>query len=189
MSPLNTCPWPGTDPLYTDYHDKEWGVPIHESHALFAKLILDGAQAGLSWITILRKRDNYYQAMNDLDPHRIARWTDKKIETLLQNPGLVRNRLKIESVRKNAKAYIKLETELGSFSKYLWDFVDGRPIINRFKSMQDVPAETELSRQIAKDLKKRGFNFVGPTIIYAFMQAVGMVNDHLATCFRHRELR
>lgn len=163
-------------------------MPEYRSKALFAKLVLDGAQAGLSWITILRKRENYYRAMNDLDPVKMARWTDKKIEKLLQNEGLVRNRLKILSARQNARAYLKLEEDMGSFGEHLWGFVDGEPIVNRFETLEELPAETELSRRISKDLKRRGFQFVGPTIIYAFMQAVGMVNDHLVSCFRYREL-
>lgn len=183
------CGWPGDDELYVAYHDHEWGVPEFGSKALFAKLVLDGAQAGLSWLTILRKRENYYRAMNDLDPARMARWTSKSIDKLMQNDGLVRNRLKIMAARQNARAYLKLEEELGSFGMYLWDFVDGAPIVNRFETLEELPAETELSRRISKDLRGRGFKFVGPTIVYAFMQAVGMVNDHLVSCFRYQEVQ
>jgi DNA-3-methyladenine glycosylase I len=181
------CSWCESDPLYISYHDSEWGVPVRDSKALFAKLILDGAQAGLSWITILRKRDNYYRAMNGLDPEKMARWTDKRIEKLLLDEGLVRNRLKMFSARQNARAWLELEAGPGSFSDYLWDHVDGQPIVNHFRRMDELPAQTALSQQIGKDLKKRGFNFVGPTIVYAFMQAVGMVNDHVVDCFRHGE--
>ncbi len=187
MKTKQRCDWCGSDPLYVAYHDEEWGVPERDSKALFAKLILDGAQAGLSWITILRKREHYYRAMDDLDPEKMARWTDKRIEKLLQDEGLVRNRLKMFAARQNAQAWIALEEDLGSFSDYLWGYVDGRPIVNRFQTMKELPAQTDLSKSLGKDLKKRGFNFVGPTIVYAFMQAVGMVNDHLVTCFRHKQ--
>jgi DNA-3-methyladenine glycosylase I len=189
MQEQERCDWCGSDPLYVAYHDSEWGVPVHDSKALFAKLILDGAQAGLSWITILRKRDRYYSAMDGLDPEKMACWTDRRIEKLLLDEGLVRNRLKMFSARQNAQAYLSLEAELGSFADYLWDHVDGEPIVNQFRTMQDLPAQTDLSKQLGKDLKKRGFNFVGPTIVYAFMQAVGLVNDHLVTCFRHDQCR
>ena len=181
------CDWCGSNPLYVAYHDEEWGVPVHDSQALFAKLILDGAQAGLSWITILRKREHYYRAMDGLDPAKMARWTDQRIERLLQDEGLVRNRLKMLAARQNAQAFVRLEEELGSFSEYLWDHVNGQPIVHHYRSMSELPAQTELSQKLGKDLKKRGLNFVGPTIVYAFMQAVGMVNDHLTTCFRHPE--
>ena len=182
------CEWCGQDPLYVAYHDEEWGVPERDSQALFAKLILDGAQAGLAWITILRKRDNYYEAMDGLNPEKMARWTDRRIEKLLRNEGLVRNSLKMLAARKNAQAYLRLQEEGSSFSDYLWNHVNGERIVNRFKSMTDLPAKTPLSETISKDLKKRGFSFVGPTIIYAFMQAVGMVNDHEVNCFRYSEV-
>mgnify|MGYP002713123281 CR=1 FL=1 len=183
------CDWCGSDPLYVAYHDAEWGVPIRDSKDLFAKLILDGAQAGLSWITILRKREHYYEAMDGLDPEKMARWTDRRIEKLLQDERLVRNRLKMLAARQNARAFLALESDLGSFADYLWGYVDGEPLVHHFRTVEDLPAQTELSRRIGKDLKKRGFNFVGPTIVHAFMQAVGMVNDHLVTCFRHDQCR
>lgn len=178
------CSWPGEDPLYLAYHDKEWGVPLKDDRALFEMLQLEGAQAGLSWITILRKRENYRRAFDGFDPVKIARYTPAKIEKLMQDDGIVRNRLKIEGVVSSAKAYLAMQKDGLSFSKYLWDFVDGKPIINQVKPGK-ILAETDISRALSKDLKKRGFKFVGPTIVYAFMQAVGMVNDHLVTCYRH----
>lgn len=182
------CTWPGTThQFYIDYHDTEWGVPVFDDKALYAKLILDGAQAGLSWITILRKRDNYYAAFDGLDPEKIAHYGDDKVAELLQNEGIVRNKLKINSTIKNARGYLQITEEHGSFSDFLWNFVDGRPIQNAWPMMTDVPAETELSKEVSKALKKYGFSFVGPTIVYAFMQAVGMVNDHTVDCFRHAE--
>lgn len=188
MNEVSRCGWCGKDPLYVDYHDTEWGVPIYDSRELFEKLILDGAQAGLSWITILKKREGYRQAFSEFDPQKMARFTDKKIEKLMQNPDIVRNRLKIESARKNAKAYLEI-METQEFSEFLWQFVDGAPKQNKWKTLKQVPAETKESIAMSKALKKAGFNFVGPTIVYAFMQAVGMVNDHLVTCFRHEECR
>ncbi|MCA9961646.1 MAG: DNA-3-methyladenine glycosylase I [Anaerolineales bacterium] len=179
------CEWCGTDPLYVQYHDEEWGVPIYDDQLLFAKLILDGAQAGLSWITILRKRENYWQAFDQFDPAKIARYDEAKIAELLQNPGIVRNRLKVEAAVKNAHGYLDIMEKEGSFSRFLWQFVDGKPLQNCWQSLREMPAETAVSRAMSKALKKRGFNFVGPTIVYAFMQAVGMVNDHVVTCFRH----
>jgi DNA-3-methyladenine glycosylase I len=178
------CPWATRDPIYVAYHDTEWGVPERDSRALYEKLILDGFQAGLSWITILRKREAFRKAFDGFDPARIARYNSKKVERLMQDAGIVRNRAKIEGAIASARAYLELEAEQG-FSKYLWDFVDGRSIRNNFRHIGEVPAETELSRQIAKDLKARGFKFCGPTIVYAFMQAVGMVDDHLVDCWRH----
>ena len=184
------CAWCGTtDPLYINYHDKEWGVPIYDDQLLFAKLILDGAQAGLSWITILRKRENYWQAFDQFNPEKMARYNEVKIAELLQNPGIVRNRLKVQSAVKNARGFLEIMEKEGSFSRFLWDFVDGRPIQNSWRKMEEVPAETAVSQAISKALKKRGFSFVGPTIVYAFMQAVGMVNDHVVDCFRHAELQ
>jgi len=182
------CPWPGDDPLYIAYHDEEWGVPVYDDQALFAKLLLDGAQAGLSWITILRKRENYYAAFDDFDPEKMARYDEAKIAELLANPGIVRNRQKVNAFVRNAQAYLKLQDDIGSFSDYLWGFVGGTPIINSWKTLADLPATSPESEAMSKDLKKRGFSFVGPTICYAFMQAVGMVNDHTADCFRYREL-
>lgn len=186
---MNRCSWCGTDPLYVRYHDEEWGVPIHDDKLLFAKLILDGAQAGLSWITILRKRENYWAAFDQFEPEKIARYDEAKIAELLQNPGIVRNRLKVNAAVKNARGYLEIMEKEGSFSAFLWDFVGGAPIQNSWRSMEEVPTETAESRAMSKALKKRGFSFVGPTIVYAFMQAVGMVNDHIVDCFRCSELR
>ena len=189
MSEINRCAWCGTtDPLYIRYHDEEWGVPEYDDQRLFAKLILDGAQAGLSWITILRKRENYWDAFDQFDPEKIVRYDEAKIAELLQNPGIIRNRLKVQSVVKNARGYLEIMEKEGSFSIFLWGFVDGRPIQNNWRSMADVPTETKESQAMSKALKKRGFSFVGPTIIYAFMQAVGMVNDHITNCFRYEEV-
>lgn len=178
------CEWCGTDPLYVAYHDEEWGVPVHDDRALFEFLILEGAQAGLSWITVLKKRENYREALHDFECERIARYTEKDKQRLLANAGIVRNRLKIESTIKNARAVLAIQEEFGSFDSYLWRFVDGKPKQNTWKSMAELPAKTELSDAMSKDLKKRGCNFVGSTICYAFMQAVGMVNDHTTDCFR-----
>lgn len=186
---LPRCKWPGSDPLYIEYHDHEWGVPLKDSRALFEMLQLEGAQAGLSWITILRKRENYRRAFDGFDPAKIARYTPARIEKLMSDEGIVRNRLKIEGVVASAKAYLALEKEGHAFSDFIWGFVDGKPIINRLKPGGPLPAETEISRAMSKALKKRGFKFVGPTIVYAFMQAVGMVNDHLVTCHRHPEFK
>lgn len=186
---LHRCPWPTNDPLYTKYHDEEWGVPVYDDQLLFAKLLLDGAQAGLSWITILRKRENYWAAFDNFDPEKMARYDDVKFAELMNNAGIIRNRLKINSAIKNAQAYLRLRDEGISFSDYLWDFVDGKPIVNTLKTDADYIAISPESEAMSKDLKKRGFNFVGPTICYAFMQAVGMVNDHLVSCFRYEEIR
>lgn len=183
---LERCPWCGEDPLYQHYHDNEWGVPLHDDRALFEFLTLEGAQAGLSWITILRKRDNYRAAFDNFDATKIARYTARKVEKLLQDPGIVRNRLKVESTVSNARAFLETQAAFGSFDRYLWDFVDGQPIVNRFTSLKQVPASTPLAEKLSKDLKKRGFRFVGPTIVYAHMQATGMVNDHLVGCHRHK---
>lgn len=172
-----------------EYHDEEWGLPIYDDRLLFAKLILDGAQAGLSWSTILRKRANYWQAFDNFDPEVIARYDEKKFAELMDNPGIVRNRLKINATIKNAQAYLELRDELGSFSDYLWGFVGGAPIVNKWTSIDQLPAQTPESQAMSKALKKRGFGFVGPTICYAFMQAVGMVNDHLVDCFRYHEVQ
>lgn len=180
------CPWCGDDPLYQDYHDNVWGVPVHDDQTLFEFLTLEGAQAGLSWITVLRKRENYRAAFDGFDPAKIARYSDKRQEKLLQNPGIIRNRLKVSSTVTNAQAFLAVQAECGSFDDYIWGFVDGQPIINRFKSMADVPASTPLAEALSKDLKQRGFRFVGPTIVYAHMQATGMVNDHLLGCHRHK---
>ncbi len=186
---IKRCEWSGTDKLYCDYHDKEWGVPVHDDQVLFEFLILEGAQAGLSWRTILKKRENYLEAFDNFDYKKVAIYDEKKVEELLQNSGIVRNRLKVNSAIKNAKALLKIIEEYGTFDKYIWNYVDNKPIQNAWKSLKEIPAKTDLSEQISKDLKKRGFNFVGPTIIYAFMQAVGMVNDHTIDCFRYKELK
>ncbi len=182
------CSWAGDDPLYTAYHDDEWGVPVHDDRTLFEFLILEGAQAGLSWITILKKRENYRQAFDGFDPKRIARYREARIEKLLGNAGIVRNRLKVNSAVTNAKAFLAVQKELGSFDRFIWQFVGGEPKVNAWKSMSEVPASTPESDNLAKELKRRGFKFVGTTICYAYMQAVGMVNDHVVNCFRYREL-
>jgi DNA-3-methyladenine glycosylase I len=181
------CPWPMQENMIR-YHDEEWGVPVHDDRLLFEFLILEGAQAGLSWQTVLNKRENYRAAFDQFDAKKIVRYGDKKITELLGNDGIIRNRLKIHATIQNAKSFLKMREEFGSFDAYLWRFVDGEPIINHRKSMQDVPARTEISDAMSRDLLKRGFKFVGSTICYAFMQAVGLVNDHLVTCFRHKEL-
>lgn len=182
------CPWCVSHPLYVDYHDEEWGVPEHEDQKLFEKIILDGAQAGLSWLTILKKREGYRRAFDRFDAQKMARYSDSKIESLLADPGIVRNRLKVHAAVTNARAYLRLKATLGGFDQYLWQFVDGRTIQNRWKSLEALPARTRESDAMSKDLQQRGFKFVGSTICYAFMQAVGMVNDHLVTCYRHREV-
>jgi len=179
------CQWAGTDPLYNLYHDKEWGVPVHDDRKLFEMLNLEGAQAGLSWITILRKRENYRKAFDNFDPKKIVKYDSKKVKQLLANEGIVRNRLKIAAVISNAKSFLEVQKEFGSFDKYIWQFVNGKPIINKRKSIKDIPATTPESDAMSKDLKKRGFKFVGSTICYAFMQACGLVNDHEVKCFRY----
>ncbi|MBC8334892.1 MAG: DNA-3-methyladenine glycosylase I [Anaerolineales bacterium] len=186
---LIRCPWPTNDPLYIRYHDEEWGLPVHDERKLLAKLILDGAQAGLSWITILRKRENYWEAFDQFDAEKMARYDEKKIAELMGNAGIVRNRQKINSTIKNAQSYLRLKDELGSFDDYLWGFVDGKPIVNALQTEKDYLAISPESEAMSKDLKKRGFSFVGPTICYAFMQAVGMVNDHVVSCFRYEEVQ
>lgn len=182
---LPRCPWCGTDPLYVAYHDTDWGVPEHDPRALWEKLVLDGFQAGLSWITILRKRDNFRRAFDDFDPAKIARYDADKIAELMDDVGIVRNRAKIEGAIGSAKAWLKIQDEGPGFSKFLWDYVGGKPKVNAFKTTASVPASTPLSVKISKELAARGFKFVGPTIVYAFMQAVGMVNDHLVDCHCH----
>lgn len=188
QQPSKRCAWAGTDPLYAAYHDTEWGVPVHDDQRQFEFLILEGAQAGLSWITILRKRDNYRAAFDQFDAGKVARYSAQKIERLLQDPGIVRNRLKIAAAVTNAQAFLKVQEEFGSFDKYLWQFVGGAPLQNRWKTLKQVPTSTPESDAMSKDLKQRGFKFVGSTICYAHMQACGMVNDHTVDCFRHREL-
>ena len=182
------CSWPKDDPIYLEYHDKEWGVPVYDDLELFEKLILDGSQAGLSWITILKRQANYRKAYDQFDPFKMANWTEVKIETLLEDSGIIRNRLKILAARQNAKSYLKLIEEKGSFSDFLWSFVNHNQITNYWESWDKTPAKTKESEKMSKELKSRGFQFVGPTICYAFMQAVGMVNDHITSCFRHSEI-
>ena len=181
-----SCPWPGRDPFYVAYHDEEWGVPEYDARALYEKLILDGFQAGLAWITILRKRDAFRAAFDGFEPEKIARYDAKKVEVLMADAGIVRNRLKIEGTIRSAQVWLDMMETGPGFSAFLWDFVDGKPVLNRFKAMNDVPAETPLSRAMSKELKARGFKFCGPTIVYAFMQATGLVNDHLTSCHRHK---
>jgi len=179
------CPWPGDDALYLTYHDSEWGVPETDDRALFEKLILDGFQAGLSWITILRKRDNFRRAFDGFEPELIARYDAKKIDSLMKDAGIVRNRAKILGTIKGARAFLEIMEQGPGFSRLLWDFVDGRPLVNHFRDLAHVPASTPLSLKMSRELTSRGFKFVGPTIVYAFMQATGMVNDHLVSCYRH----
>ena len=182
------CSWCGDDPLYQEYHDKEWGRPVHNDRKLFEYLMLEGAQAGLSWITVLRKRENYRKAFDNFDFNKVAKYNKRKIEALLKNEGIIRNRLKVNAFVKNAQAFIEIRREFGTFNKYIWAYVNNKPIVCKPTTMKDLPAKTELAEHISKDLKKRGFTFVGPTIVYAFMQAVGMVNDHVVDCFCYKEL-
>jgi DNA-3-methyladenine glycosylase I len=183
------CKWVGEDPLYIDYHDEEWGVPEHDDTRLFEMLILEGAQAGLSWLTILNKRHNYRRAFAGFDPRRVARFNRRSIERLLADPGIVRNRMKVEAAVSNARAVLEIRTEYGSFDAFIWQFVGGEPKVNRWSSIKQIPASTEQSAAMSKELRCRGMNFVGPTICYAFMQAVGMVNDHTTDCFRYKNAR
>jgi DNA-3-methyladenine glycosylase I len=190
MSPLEIpqpvrCPWPAGDPLMLRYHDEEWGVPVHDDRKHFEFLILEGAQAGLSWTTILRKREGYRAAYRGFDPALVARFTEKSVARLLADPRIVRNRLKVRSSISNARCFLAVQREFGSFDRYLWGFVDGKPVVNRWTELSQIPASTPLSDQVSKDLKQRGFRFVGTTIVYAHLQAVGVVNDHLVSCFRH----
>jgi DNA-3-methyladenine glycosylase I len=185
---MHRCTWSGNDPLYTLYHDLEWGVPVHDDRKLFEMLTLEGAQAGLSWITILRKREAYQKAFDNFDPKKIQKYESKKIKSLLKNVGIVRNRLKISSVITNAEAFLLIQKEFGSFDQYIWSFVGSKPIVNSRNSIKEIPPYTTESDAMSKDLKKRGFRFVGSTICYAFMQACGMVNDHTVQCFRYKEL-
>ncbi|MHA1669867.1 MAG: DNA-3-methyladenine glycosylase I [Promethearchaeota archaeon] len=186
---VNRCEWVGNDPLMRDYHDKEWGTPQHEDQILYEFIILEGMQAGLSWSTVLKKRENFRKAFDNFDYKIISKYDENKVENLLLNKGIIRNRLKINSVINNAKEFIKIQVEFGSFDKYIWKFVNNKPIDNKCKSMSDIPAHTELSDLISKDMKKRGFKFIGSTIIYAFMQTIGMVNDHATYCFRYDEIK
>ena len=190
MTEKTRCPWVPLDkPLYVRYHDEEWGVPVHDGRALFAKLCLDGAQAGLSWWSVLTRRDSYYEAFADFDPPSIVEFGDRDVESLMGNTGIIRNRLKIESVIKNARGYIAIENAHGDFGEYLWRFVGSKPVANRLATIEDYPTLTAESEEMSKSLKKYGFSFVGPTICYAFMQAVGMVNDHTVSCFRNNEVK
>ena len=189
MKSLSRCGWaPLDDPLYLEYHDKEWGVPVHDDEVLFEFLVLEGAQAGLSWGTILRKRENFRKAFDGFDPTKVARYGGAKVRSLLNDEGIVRNRLKIESAVRNAKAFLSVQKEFGSFDSYVWGFVGGKPKVNRWGSLSEIPASTPESKAMSRDLLARGFRFVGPTICYAHMQATGMVNDHVTGCFRHKEL-
>jgi DNA-3-methyladenine glycosylase I len=183
---VERCAWAGSDELYINYHDKEWGTPVHSDLIHFEFITLEGAQAGLSWITILRKRENYREAFSGFDYEKIAKYTEKDVEILMSNPGIIRNRRKIDSTIKNAQSFIEVQKEFGSFDKYIWSFTKGKTIVGNWEKLSDVPTSTELSDNISKDLKKRGFNFVGTTIIYSYLQAVGIVNDHVESCFRNK---
>ena len=184
----NRCEWAGSDPLYVEYHDKEWGVPVHDDYRIFEMLVLEGAQAGLSWLTVLTKRENYRKAFDNFDPRKVAKYDSEKFRKLLATEGIIRNKLKISSAIKNARAFLKVQKEFGSFDAYIWQFVGGKPIRNSWKSLSELPAQSAESEAMSKDLKRRGFSFVGPTICYAHMQATGMVNDHVVTCFRYKEV-
>jgi len=183
------CEWVGSHPLEIVYHDTEWGVPVHDDRRLFELLILEGAQAGLNWLTVLKKRESYREAFAGFDPDEVARFDEARVETLLRNPGIVRNRLKVRSAIRNARAFLKVQQDYGTFDAYVWPFVEGVPKTNRWRSLTEIPAQTPESERMSKDLKKRRFNFVGPTICYAFMQAVGLVNDHTVDCYRYHEVQ
>lgn len=185
---VTRCAWAGTDPLYVEYHDKEWGVPVHDDQKLFEFLVLESAQAGLSWITILRKRENYRKAFAGFDPKKVARFNEKKVATLLTNAGIVRNNLKIRAAINNAQRFLEIQKEFGTFAEYMWSFVNHKPIQNKRKALTGVPATTPISDALAKDMKKRGFKFLGSTVLYAHMQAVGMVNDHITACHCYKKL-
>lgn len=185
---LQRCAWSASDPLYVQYHDEEWGVPLHDEQKLFEFLVLEGMQAGLSWLTILRKRKNFRKAFDRFDARKIARYQERKIESLMQDAGIIRNRQKILATVENARAFLKLQDEFGSFDKYIWGFVNGKPVVNRWQTLKEIPAKTPLSETISKDMVGRGFRFVGPTIVYAHLQATGVVQDHLVSCFRYKEL-
>lgn len=186
---MHRCAWAKpNEPLYIQYHDEEWGVPVYDDDKLFEMLILEGVQAGLSWITVLKKRDNYQKALNGFDARKIARYNEKKIQQLLNNPGIIRNKLKINAAILNAQAFLEVQEQYDGFQKYIWQFVEGQPIVNRWRHLKDIPATTAQSDAMSKDLKKSGFKFVGSTICYAYMQAVGMVNDHTTDCFRYKEI-
>ena len=189
MTNTSRCKWSEKDPLYIQYHDTEWGVPLHDEQQLFEFLMLETFQAGLSWITILRKRENFRQAFDNFDYKKIAQYKERKIQALLQDKGIIRNKLKVRAAVSNAQAFLKVQKEFGSFANYVWAFVNGKPAQNKWISVKELPSKTELSDQLSKELKKRGFKFVGSTIVYAYMQATGMVNDHTVNCFRHKEVR
>lgn len=182
------CSWPKDDEIYIEYHDKEWGVPVYDDQVLFEMLILEGAQAGLSWITILKRRQSYRKAYDNFEPVKMANWTAEKIQSLLQDPGIIRNKLKVAAAQQNAQAYLEIVKEYGTFKEFIWSFVEHKPRINYWKTMSEVPATTPESDAMSKELKKRGFKFTGSTICYAYMQSVGMVNDHVTSCFRHKEI-
>lgn len=188
MDEVRRCNWSVSDPIYIKYHDKEWGVPVHNDRKLFEMIVLDGAQAGLSWLTILKKRENYRKAFDNFDQKKVAKYDKRKISQLLKNEGIIRNKLKVESAVTNAKAFLKVKEEFGTFDKYIWKFVDGKTKVNSWKTLKHIPATSKESDAMSKDLKVRGFKFVGSTICYAFMQAAGMVNDHTVDCFRYKEL-
>jgi DNA-3-methyladenine glycosylase I len=185
---MNRCPWPGNNELMITYHDQEWGTPLHDDQKLFEFLVLEGVQAGLSWSIVLNKRENYRKAVHNFDPIKIARYTARDVQRLLKNEGIIRNRLKIDAMINNARRFLEVQEEFGSFDQYNWQFVNGQPIINYFKTLKQIPATSKESDAFSKDLKQRGFKFVGSTIVYAHMQATGMVNDHLVNCFRHDEV-
>jgi DNA-3-methyladenine glycosylase I len=185
---LKRCAWVTADPLYQEYHDREWGIPVHDDRTLFEFLILEGAQAGLSWLTVLKKRENYREAFDNFQASKIARYDDSKVATLLTNSGIIRNRLKIQATITNARSFLAIQSEFGSFDRYIWQFVQGQPIVNAWQTIQEVPVETEISQAISRDLKKRGCKFVGSTICYAFMQACGLVNDHTIDCHRYPQI-
>ncbi len=185
---ITRCEWSVSDPLYIQYHDEEWGVPLHDEQKLFEFLVLEGMQAGLSWLTILRKRENFRKAFDNFDVNKVARYNERKIAKLLDDAGIIRNRQKILATIGNARAFLEVQAEFGSFDQYIWGFVNGKPIVNQWTTLQEIPAKTPLSETISKDLLQRGFRFVGPTIVYAHMQATGMVNDHLVTCHRYRQV-
>ena len=189
MPEKSRCPWPGKDPLYLDYHDREWGVPMRDDRKLYELLVLESAQAGLSWITILRRREGYRRAFEGFDPRVVALYGEARVSSLLEETGIIRNRKKIESAVSNARAFLRVQEVFGSFSAYLWDFVDGKTIVNEWKEMAEVPPRTDLSETISRDMKSRGFSFFGPVACYAFLQSAGIVNDHLVSCFRHREVQ
>lgn len=189
MTGLNRCPWCGTDELYVRYHDEEWGIPVHDDKKHFEFLVLESAQAGLSWLTILRKRENYRKAYDGFDVEKVARYDENKINELLQNSGIIRNRRKIEASINNARQFLKVQKEFGSFDNYIWSFVDYKPVVNCWENIHQLPARSELSDRVSKDLKSRGFKFLGSTIIYAHLQATGLINDHLVSCFRYNEIK